>query len=171
MTELVDRSTRAKIEDLLRYAPLTFPKGIFKARSKTNLIVIHSLDTPPDWKEDIRQIDRWHREERGWAAIGYHYVIFRDGTVVTGRPLDVIGAHQPGWNSRSVAIALAGGKGAKREDEDFFEHYTLDQETSLDRMLNALRRLWPAVQVVGHRDHPKCEKACPGFDVKVWAHG
>ncbi len=147
-----------------RFLPLDFSGIRFKARRSTTRLVIHSLDTDPDWTFDIREIDRWHREERGWAAIGYHYVIARDGTVVQGRPLDVIGAHTVGWNETSVAIALAGGKGSK-PDDPFDLNYTDQQFSMLYQMIEALKRLWPAIGVVGHHDHPKVTKACPGFRV------
>lgn len=149
------------------YLPLTFKPGIFKARSKTERIVVHSLDTPKDWKFDIREINRWHTEERGWLAIGYHYVMSRGGVIVPGRPVDVVGAHQPGWNSNSIAIALAGGRGAK-EGDLFLDHYTPEQDAALQWFLNSALAIWPGIEVVGHRDHPKCHKTCPGFDVKEW---
>jgi len=150
-----------------RYLPLKFKPGIFRARKATERIVIHALDTAPGWKFDIRQVNGWHVEERGWVAIGYHYVLARNGVIVPGRPVDVIGAHQPGWNSNSIAIALAGGLGAK-PSATFGDLYTPDQDEMLRWFLNSALALWPGIEVVGHRDHPKCKKLCPGFDVRTW---
>jgi hypothetical protein len=161
-----------------RFLPLTFPKGIFKARRTTTRIVIHALDTLPSWRFDIREIDRWHREERGWKAIGYHFVTSREGVVVPGRPADVIGSHCVGWNSSSISIALAGGKLDKliltndpRGLYKMRDLYTEAQESVLFSLVNAMLRLWPAAQVVGHTDHPDTPKLCPGFDVAKWFAG
>ena len=58
--------------------------------------------------------DEFH-QERGFGAfywgriyhIGYHYVIFPDGTVKHGRPERCVGAHTKGFN-RYLGIALVG---------------------------------------------------------------
>ncbi|MBP9550733.1 MAG: hypothetical protein KBE34_02250, partial [Veillonella sp.] len=34
--------------------------------------------------------------KNGWAGIGYHFVIRKDGTIERGRPLSVVGAHDKG---------------------------------------------------------------------------
>ncbi|UOF81170.1 endodeoxyribonuclease I [Caudoviricetes sp.] len=150
-----------------RYLPLKFPKVAFIPRLKTERLVIHALDTAPGWEFDIREVDRWHREERKWRAIGYHYVISRDGIIVPGRPMDVIGSHTLGWNAVSIAIALAGGKGAAKNDP-FLKHYTPEQDTMLRLMVQAVQRLWPDITVCGHHDHPDVTKTCPGFNVHEW---
>lgn len=147
--------------------PLKLDPGLFKARKRTSRIVLHALDTPNDWPEDMREIDRWHREENGWKAIGYHYVIFRDGTITPGRPLDVIGAHCVGWNADSVGIALSGGKDSTM-DTKFEDLYTEKQAASLSSLCYAITRLWPGIPVKGHRDHPKAHRTCPGFDAGAW---
>jgi N-acetylmuramoyl-L-alanine amidase len=157
------------VVDPKRFAPIPY-EGDMPVRNRTNRIVIHCLDTPKGWKEDIREIDRWHREERGWSYIGYHFIIFRDGTIVQGRPVEAIGAHQPGWNTNSVAIALSGGKSAK-EDDEFLKHFTVVQGEMLDTLIRSLLIRYPGATVSGHTDHPKCDKACPGFNVKSWWSG
>jgi hypothetical protein len=61
-------------------------------------------------KTTVEDIDRWHREERGWPMIGYHYVVYNDanGSVHAGRPVDKVGAHVAGINSKSVGICFSG---------------------------------------------------------------
>lgn len=155
-----------------RFHVLNLPSKWFSARKATTRLVIHSLDTPPDWREDIREIDRWHREERGWKCIGYHYVIWRNGAITMGRPLWAIGAHVQGWNSTSVAIALSGGKGSRRTDY-FLDNYTEDQDDGLTLLVNALQLRYadPPLELCGHHEHPTAGKECPGFNVKDWYHG
>lgn len=76
-----------------------------RARSKTNLIVIHhsaSADVSAD------EIHRWHRA-KGWAGIGYHFVIRKDSSIERGRPQEMIGAHAgAGVNGHSIGICLCG---------------------------------------------------------------
>jgi len=67
---------------------------------------------PPD------RIHSWHLN-RGWLGIGYHYVVLKSGTVVTGRPEEATGAHAgPLWNSRSIGICFEGNFEANRSMTD-----------------------------------------------------
>ena len=63
--------------------------GGLQARSKTDLIVLHhsaSADV------SAAEIHGWHRA-KGWAGIGYHFVIRKNGSIERGRPQEMIGAH------------------------------------------------------------------------------
>ena len=55
-------------------------------------IIIHCSATRVGQNIHASDIDKWHREQ-GFAMIGYNYVIDLDGTVETGRPLTMDGAH------------------------------------------------------------------------------
>jgi hypothetical protein len=78
-------------------------------RSKTNWIVLHCSATRASQVNiGAKDIRRWHKD-KGWADIGYHYVIKRDGTLEKGRALDAVGAHVEGHNSDSVGVCLVGG--------------------------------------------------------------
>jgi N-acetylmuramoyl-L-alanine amidase len=133
-------------------------------------IVIHCSATRESQDIGAADIDRWHRQ-RGFLKIGYHYVIRRNGDVEVGRPLDEPGAHARGWNHRSIGICLAGGvmpNGRTPED-----NFTVAQWDALDRTLKYLRYKFPQADIVGHRDLPGVNKACPSFDVAEWCatHG
>lgn len=79
-------------------------------------ITIHHTAGPTFWDitrsgaaEQIRNIQRFHQKQRGWADIGYHYVIDRAGNVWQGRSLRYQGAHARGHlNHGNVGIALLG---------------------------------------------------------------
>ena len=43
--------------------------------------------------ETIRAIERYHIDVNKWRAIGYNFVFAPDGSIFTGRPLDMVGAH------------------------------------------------------------------------------
>ena len=76
-----------------------------KRRSSTSMVILHhsaSCDVP------AAEIHAWHLA-KGWAGIGYHFVIRKDGSIERGRPLEMIGAHVgPGVNGYSIGICLAG---------------------------------------------------------------
>ena len=55
-------------------------------------IIVHCAATPEGMNFTVKDIDCWHRE-RGFKCIGYHYVIYLDGSIHTGRPESEIGAH------------------------------------------------------------------------------
>ena len=68
-----------------------------------NLIIVHCSATPEGRDVSVADIDRWHRE-RGFDGIGYHYVVYIDGSVHEGRPLNKVGAHCKGHNAHSIGI-------------------------------------------------------------------
>lgn len=138
-------------------------------------IIIHCADTPPEWmagrsvEEKIAEIDRWHRA-RGWAGIGYHYVIDRDGSIGKGRPLSRVGAHTRGHNRDSVGICLIGGRGGSRRDA-FSQHFTPEQNTALRRLIKEIEnRVGQPLDVFGHY-HFDPHRECPCFDVERWLSG
>lgn len=134
------------------------------ARKITDYIIIHCADTKPSMNTDIRDVDRWHREQ-GWRMVGYHFFIKRDGTLQTGRHLHDAGAHAKGYNEKSIGVCLAGGKSedGKRAEAN----YTDAQWQRLEEAVKELHQLFPGAAIIGHRDvDPK--KACPCFDVKEW---
>ncbi|HBK53156.1 MAG TPA: hypothetical protein DDZ44_04370 [Syntrophomonas wolfei] len=76
-----------------------------KRRSSTHLIVLHHSASPD---VPAAEIHAWHLT-RGWAGIGYHFVIRKNGSIERGRPLEAIGAHAgPGINGVSIGICLCG---------------------------------------------------------------
>ena len=49
-------------------------------------IIIHCSATKEGQPFSVADIDRWHRA-RGFRCIGYHFVIYLDGSVHAGRPI------------------------------------------------------------------------------------
>lgn len=114
--------------------------------------------------EKVAEITRWHKQ-RGWSAIGYHYVIDRDGGVAIGRPETVEGAHAKGHNKGSIGICLIGGHGAS-ENDMFEKNFTTKQQTKLLELIDNIRLRADIVQIRGHNE--VAAKACPGFNVRRW---
>ncbi len=127
-----------------------------------NEIIIHCSATPEGRDYTVADIDRWHRE-RGFARIGYHYVVYRDGSIHQGRYLAEVGAHCVGHNATSIGICYIGGIDAKGKPKDT---RTAAQREAMAVLVKNLHRHWPAATIHGH-----CEfaaKACPSFDVGAW---
>lgn len=123
-------------------------------RPRTDMIVIHHVGIP-DGDTPAAAIHRAHLAN-GWAGIGYHYVIRKNGVIERGRPLAVVGAHAYGENYHTVGINVTG---------NFDKEVPTDaQMKSLTELVTALCRIYhidpgPAT-IVGHRDVNSTD--CPG---------
>lgn len=124
-------------------------------------IIIHCAATPEGKDFTVQDIDRWHRQ-RGFKCIGYHFVIYRDGSIHKGRPLDQIGAHCTGHNANSIGICYIGGCAA--DGKTAKDTRTGAQREALKRLVAELREAYPQATIHGHREYAK--KACPSFDVQ-----
>lgn len=133
-----------------------------------NEVIVHCSATRPNWyagksfAEKVVEIGRWHVEERGWRAIGYHWVIGRNGELAAGRPEHAVGAHTKGHNANSIGVCLLGAHGSSAHDE-FSEHFTDEQRKTLLKLLDEIEGRYGKLGVSGHNYY--ANKACPGFDV------
>ena len=123
-------------------------------RDATDVIILHHIgNTNAD--VSAATVHKWHLAN-GWAGIGYHYVIRKDGTIERGRPLATVGAHAEGQNFHTVGINVTGN----------FEKEipTKAQITSLEKLLLSVCDIYhldPGVTtIVGHRDENNTD--CPG---------
>lgn len=123
-------------------------------------IILHCSATPEGKHFTVADIDRWHRE-RGWKGIGYHYVIYLDGSIHKGRPDEIIGAHCSGQNAYSIGICYIGGLDAFGKAKDT---RTPAQRKALRELVSDLKTRYPAVTVHGHNEFAK--KDCPCFNVQ-----
>ena len=74
---------------------------------KITEIIIHCSATIEGKDYTVADIDRWHRA-RGFRKIGYHYVIYRDGSIHAGRPISETGAHCAGTGDPRWPASCAG---------------------------------------------------------------
>ena len=131
-------------------------------KRKIKEIIIHCSDTPEGYDFTVTDIDEWHRD-RGFRSIGYHYVIYRDGSVHRGRPLEEVGAHCTGHNAYSVGICYIGGRAAKGIKPK--DTRTKAQIAALRSLVAELKTKFPSATVHGHNEF--AAKACPCFNVKT----
>ena len=131
------------------------------AQRKITEIIVHCAATPEGKDFTVEDITRWHKQ-RGFRTIGYHYVVYRDGSVHPGRPEGEIGAHCTGHNAGSIGICYIGGVAADGKTPK--DTRTAEQRKALLMLLRSLREKYPKAKIYGHRDF--AAKACPSFDAK-----
>lgn len=149
--------------------------------SDIDSIVIHCSATREGQDVRASDLDKWHKE-RGFAMIGYNYVVDLDGTVEVGRPLSRDGAHTntaglsgKSYNKHSIGICYIGGLDEDGNEKDTRTH---EQKEALAKLVWELFDKYPIVDILGHRDTStdlngdgkvtKNEwiKSCPCFDVR-----
>ena len=128
-------------------------------------IILHCTATPEGAHFDIATIRRWHVKDRGWKDIGYHYVIYLDGSVHEGRPVDQVGAHTSGHNKDSIGIVYVGGCDKNMKAKDTLNEA---QEVAMVNLIQALRATHGEMTLHGHNEF--AAKACPSFNVKTKFH-
>jgi len=123
-------------------------------------IILHCTATPEGKHFDVDTIRRWHVKDRGWKDIGYHYVIYLDGSVHEGRPLEQVGAHTSGHNSDSIGVVYVGGVDNNGKAKDTLNE---SQETAMVNLIKSLREEHGYMSLHGHNEF--AAKACPSFKV------
>ncbi|MBO6938240.1 MAG: peptidoglycan recognition protein [Deltaproteobacteria bacterium] len=133
-----------------------------------NRMAIHHTVTPSANPErQVRGIQRYHMDSRGWCDVGYHFLVGIDGTVYEGRPLHLVGAHVGGHNTNNIGISFVGcftgsgcpsGSGPSRPPEVMID--------AAARLVGKLSTLFGipinGSTVKGHRDHSGQSTGCPG---------
>lgn len=140
-------------------------------------IVVHHSYAPTSAQfagdKTIKAIWNYHVKDKGWADIGYHFLISPDGTTIyDGRPVDAIGAHTGGnppkcvdrifGNTGSVGVCLIGNYDAEKP--------TTAALNTLAMLIVDLCEKWQidSRQIYGH-----CEawstppKTCPGKNLFI----
>ena len=122
--------------------------GNMNMSNDPKMLIVHHLEAEgAQWT--IQMIHNMHITERGWAGIGYHYYIRKDGSIYKGRPDNAIGAHCQGCNTNTLGIAFEGN---------------YDENTPMpDVQFNAwceLKAYLGNLPVFGHKEKGSSE--CPG---------
>lgn len=141
------------------------PVRFKKSKRRIDEIIVHCTATPEYKHYTVTDIRRWHttpvsKGGRGWSDIGYHYVVYLDGTIAAGRDVDIAGAHCVGHNSHSIGVCYVGGM--DKDNKESKDTRTELQKNALLNLLLDLRRIYGKVTIRGHRDF--ANKDCPSFD-------
>ena len=128
---------------------------------KINKVIIHCSATPRGRDVKTETIKGWHTA-KGWADIGYHYVIELDGSVNMGRDVSLIGAHTLGENKGSIGICYVGGMNISMTKPE--DTRTDEQKEALNCLITDLKARFKNLTVHGHYEFSA--KACPSFNVE-----
>ena len=131
--------------------------------SRVTRFVLHHTTGTYAGPQTVRNIQAFHQgPQRGWADVGYNFLISPSGTVYEGRGWSVQGAHARGFNATSIGVAFIGDGRQPVPDAVKFAVLRLAEEAD--------RRFGRRLDRVGHRDVGST--ACPG-DVlyRWWASG
>lgn len=126
-------------------------------------LIWHCAATREGQDFTVADIRAWHKQ-RGFSDIGYHYVVYRDGRIMLGRPVGQQGAHcaDSGKNRGTIGACYIGGVAADGKTPK--DTRTQAQRASMLWLTRELARRHPIKRVTGHNQY--AVKACPSFDVR-----
>lgn len=122
-------------------------------------LIVHCSATPEGKDYSVDTIRQWHLQ-RDFSDIGYHYVVYRDGSIHIGRDESIIGAHCTGHNTNSIGVCYIGGCAVDGKTPK--DTRTEAQKNSLLKLLGELKKKYPKAVIHSHKDY--ANKACPSFD-------
>lgn len=124
-------------------------------RETTTAIVVHHAGMRADEDLDVPTIHEMHLGN-GWAGIGYHFVIHKDGFIEHGRPIYYVGAHAYQHNTYTVGLCMTGNFDIGFPPKE--------QALAAQQLVAALckqYRIKPSAKTIfGHRDLN--DTSCPG---------
>uniref|UniRef100_UPI0037E97DBE N-acetylmuramoyl-L-alanine amidase-like n=1 Tax=Semicossyphus pulcher TaxID=241346 RepID=UPI0037E97DBE len=141
-----------------------------------NFLYIHHTYEPsspclsfPSCSRDMRSMQRFHQEDRGWSDIGYSFVVGSDGYVYEGNGWNLLGTHTRGRNSMGYGVSIIGNYTA-----------TLPSRHAMDLVRHRLvrcavdgGRLAANFTIEGHRQVVNYT-TCPGdalfSELRSWEH-
>lgn len=83
---------------------LNFNSNYDKMKNVEGIILHHTGTTV---LQTVETIHNYHIS-KGWAGIGYHYYVRKDGNIYKGRSENIAGAHCPGYNYNTIGICAEG---------------------------------------------------------------
>ena len=142
-------------------------------------LVLHCTATPEGREVSSKEIRHWHTDPvkkggRGWKQVGYTDLFHLDGTVErlvkNNEDADVdpweVTNGAAGYNSVSRHVVYAGG--LAKDGKTAKDTRTAAQLNAMTAYVRDFHERFPQIKIVGHRDLPGVNKACPSFDVKAW---
>ncbi len=123
------------------------------------VIIHHSVVYEADDLSTLLEIQRSHREQRGWADVAYHYFVGQNGVLYEGRDIHARGTHVAGYNTGSVGVCLLG---------NFVEISPTEAQIITTRSLVSwLTANLKATYLAGHGDFNP-QTMCPGINLAAY---
>ncbi|WP_231169964.1 N-acetylmuramoyl-L-alanine amidase [Clostridium botulinum] len=118
-------------------------------RTKTTALVLHHAQHNT-W--NVYDIHNFHKNEKGWSGIGYHFFITKNGKIYRGRPERCVGAHCLGHNGYTIGICAQGNF--------MVEKMPYSQKLALINLCGYLCSKYTIKAIKGHKDLIATD--CPG---------
>lgn len=126
--------------------------GSMNMNNNPAMLIAHHIEAEGStWT--VEAIHNMHKNENGWAGIGYHYYIRLDGSIFKGRPDNAIGAHCQGCNTNTLGIAFEGNYDSRTD-------MPTAQFNAWCELKSYLTSKYGNISVYGHREKGSSE--CPG---------
>lgn len=144
--------------------------------AKIKRIVVHCTGEPDNVKRNKESYRHWFFDVKGWRHFGYHAVVYQNGTWESLQPLPdpikeggnitdaTLACGQPGTNNDSIHVAYVGG--IDHASGKYKDTRTDAQKQTLWALIAMWKEQYKISEVIGHRDWPGVNKACPCFDAK-----
>lgn len=138
----------ADLEHKIIEVPLK-QNGIYGRRTKTQYLILHHAANS---SQSVEEVAAYHLS-KGWAGIGYHYYVRKDGSIYRGRPENTVGAHCVNYNTISIGVCAEGNYETTQEMPQA-------QKDALKWLCADIQRRYPKIIVKRHKDLQAT--ACPG---------
>lgn len=142
------------------FDPATNPEGWLMYQGSldqvVSTVVVHHSALP--LADGPQPIQRAHMGLKGYADIGYHFLIDGLGDLYEGRTLRARGAHTGGHNTGTVGVVVLG-------NFNVVEPFTRAWQTLRD-LIAYLRDAYHITHVAGHHDFQPEETECPGAHLR-----
>lgn len=118
--------------------------------------VVHYSEGPTT--QTVRSIQDFHMgPHRGWADIGYNFLVDVQGRIYEGRGWLTVGAHAPDHNTSGIGVCMIGQDGDATAAAERSIRWLYDE---------ACRRAGRSLAKLGHRD--VYATSCPGNELYAW---
>jgi hypothetical protein len=118
--------------------------------------VVHYSEGPTT--QTVRSIQDFHMgPSRGWADVGYNFLVDVHGRIYEGRGWLTVGAHAPDHNSSGIGVCMIGRDGDATPAALRSIRWLYDE---------AVRRKGHGLKKLGHRD--VYSTSCPGEQLYKW---
>ena len=123
--------------------------------SQRREFIVHYSEGPTT--QSVRSIQDFHMDGRGWADIGYNFLVDVSGRIYEGRGWLVQGSHAPGHNTSGIGVCMIGRDGDATPAAKRSIRWLYDE---------AVRLAGRNLAKLGHRD--VYATSCPGNELYAW---
>lgn len=148
---LTSSSVKPKINNITYKLPRNGNWGKRSLSGVTDITVHHSASGTNQTAWDFAN---YHIKNKGWAGIGYHFVINPKGEIFQTNELYTLSYHNGFNNIKAIGVCMVGN----------FEYYqpTEPQKDSLIWLSKYLKNKIPSIyRLIGHKEYAG-QTACPG---------